>query len=238
MSETTTAAPPPVAAATDSAKTNLDAPTDQLKGAEGKTEGSLLDKPADGTKSGDPSKDGSLLDGAKPDKPESAPQKPSVPESYADPKLPEGLTLIPELKQKFDVAAKEAGLSQDQYQKFVDVQTAYTEAQMKQVESAFNRQIQEWKDETKKHLGAEPDKALSTAARAIDRIFTDPAENKSFRDMMAQSGLGNWKLMVKAFQFVGEQLGEDKFVAGKPGDQGRKSIEDVLFDHPTSKPSA
>lgn len=209
----------------------LDAPTDKKTGAE--TDVTLLDKKSDDAKDKKPA-DGSLLDG---DKPADAPKvvdKPVVPESYADPKLPDGLTLAPELKTKFDSVAKEVGLSQEQYQKFVNIQTEYTEAQMKQTMDAFNKQIQDWRDETKKELGADVAKSLAVASKAIDTIFTNPEENKAFRDMMTDTGIGNWKLMVKAFTFVGEQLKEDKFIAGKPGNMERKSTEEILFDHPTS----
>lgn len=201
--------------------------------ADANADGSLLDKKADEAQ-GKESADGSLLDGDKSAAVQKEVAKPVVPEAYADPKLPEGMVLAPELKTKFDSVAKESGLSQEQYQKFVDVQMEYTEAQMKQTMDAFTKQIQEWKDETKKELGADMTKTLSVASKAIDTIFTNPEENKAFREMMTETGMGNWKLMVKAFTFVGEQLKEDKFVAGKSGDMERKSTEDILFDHPTS----
>jgi hypothetical protein len=180
-------------------------------------------------------KPGTPSDGTTPDaKTEPQAKAPIVPEKYEDPKLPEGMTLNPELKTQFDAVAKELKLSQEQYQKVVDIQSKHTESQIKQTMDLFSKQINDWKDETTKELGPDPVKSLSVAAKAIDQIFTDPKENAEFRDMMKTTGLGNWRLMVKAFSFVGKQISEDRFPDGRPDTKPRKSNEEVFFDHPTS----
>lgn len=121
----------------------------------------LLDtKPADGTnQDGAPSdkqappldKDGKPADGTTPKAPDdtTADKAPVVPESYADPKLPDGITLDPTLKSEFDVVAKDLKLTQEQYQKIVDIQTKGTENQMKQTMDIFNKQISDWAEERK-----------------------------------------------------------------------------------------
>jgi len=233
-------------------QTLLDAPTDQIPGAEGKAEGSLLDtKPAenadgkgepqnppassDKTPPADPLKKPNATTDKPADKGQTPPAATGAPEKYAEPKLPEGMVLVPEVKSQFDSLAKELNLSQDQYQKVLDLQIQHATTQTKLVTDAFQKQISDWSDETKKELGADPDKSLAIASKAINTIFTDPKENKEFREMMKTSGLGNWRLMVKAFSFVGKSISEDRFVEGGPGGKEEKSIAERIYDKSTTK---
>lgn len=164
-------------------------------------------------------------------------EKPVVPEKYADFKLPEGQKIDPEFMGKAQTVFKELGLTQENAQKLVSLQAENTAAQIKQTMDVYNKQIADWTAETKKELGADTEKALSVASKGIDEVFKDPAENKQFREMMKESGLGNWKLMVKAFSYVGGLVREDKLVDGKPATDSKKTDAEVLFDHPTSRPT-
>lgn len=229
--------------------TLLDAPTDQKVGADETRPGSLLDtKPApnaDG-KTGDST--GSSPDktapadpqnGGKPDKTapaadpkaagKSTDQAPGAPEKYADFKLPEGLSINTASLTKFDAECKSLGLPQEKRDALLALQVEHTETQIKETMDAFQKQISDWSEETKKELGSNPEKSLATASKAIDSIFTDPKENKEFREMMKTTGLGNWRLMVKAFSYVGKAISEDKFVEGNPGSTEPKSIAEKIY---------
>ena len=215
--------------------TLLDAPADPKAGTDTNTDTSLLDTKPEPGKEGSPpaSPDATKPADANATPTPNANTKPVVPEKY-ELKAPENTDVIPEFKQKYDELAKTLGLSQESYQKLADLQFEFSQQQMSKTMDAFNKQIQDWTDETKKELGADPAKALSVASKAIDKIFSDPKENAEFREMMKTSGLGNWRLMVKAFTYVGKAISDDKFVEGRPGTPQRKSTEDILFDHPTS----
>lgn len=217
------------------------APTDQKTGADAKTEDkSTVDVNLDKDNGGKPEDKASSQDKTKSEdkatdkKPDDA--KPVVPEKYVDPTLPEGMKLNPELKSKFDAVAKELGLTQEQYQKIVNVQAEAVSGEVKTKMDQFNQTVQGWKDKTKEIHGAQTEAVLAQAAKGIDKIFSDPKENKEFREMLSEeaTGLGNWNLMVKALSFVGKAVSEDKFIEGARGDDKKKSTAEVLYDHPTS----
>jgi len=157
-----------------------------------------------------------------------------VPEKYEDPKLPEGFSLNPEIKTEFDSVAKDLKLTQEQYQKIVDLQVKHSQSQIKQTMDQFNKMVSDMKEETIKELGPNTEKALADAARAIDRALPDPKDNKEFRELMSSSGLGNSRLVVKLLSNLGKNFAEGKFVEGIPDTKRRKSDAEVLFDHPTS----
>lgn len=215
----------PAAAAADAGKEN----------AEG-AEGSLLDAKPEG-QDGKPAAEPN----ASPNEPKAEPTKdekpvePVVPEKYTAPKPPEGIEINQAMLDKFDTAARDLKLTQEQRDSILGMQFELTQAQIKQTMDTFHAQIAEWEAETKKELGADPAKALSTASKAIDRIFTDPKENEAFRTMMRDTGLGNWKLMVKAFQFMGRSISEDTLVNGKPSVEKEKSLAERLYGDSAAK---
>jgi hypothetical protein len=235
--------------APDSGTTLLDAPADTKGGADGNKQGSLLDTKPDANEGGKP--DGTKPAGSQPDKTPPADSQPgakppasgtttdsgkttdkpapSAPEKYAEFKTPDGLALDQASLEKFDATCKELNLPQEKRDSLLTLQAQHTESQIKKTMDAFNEQINAWTDETKKELGADPTKSLAVASKAIDSIFTDPKENKEFREMMKTTGLGNWRLMVKAFSFVGKSLSEDRFVEGRPDSKESKTPAERIY---------
>lgn len=166
-----------------------------------------------------------------------APETPVVPESYADPKLPEGYTLTPEIKTEFDSLAKSLALSQESYQKVIDLQIKHQENEVKAAEKWLVERNTAWADETRKEFTSP--ESLKFAAKAIDAAFSDPKDADLFRKEMSMSGYGNWKPMIKLLDFLGKQIGEDKFVDGKPAPAGtEKSLAQRLYPTLPSNPNS
>lgn len=214
------------------AKSLLDEPNNQPTGDEPKPEptGDQPDKqPEPKPGEGDQPKP---EDKPKDDKPAGAP------EQYQALKLPDGFEINEDIKKEFDATSKKTNLTQEQYQEFADLGAKMSAANRSKALAEFERQKQEWATETKKQLGHEPEKALVLASKAIDRIFTDVEEKKTFRAMMSDTGMGNWFPMVKVFQFIGKALAEDTFVPGKPGNpEKNQPAENRIFDKSPTTPT-
>lgn len=196
-------------------ETKADAPADKKPteaSTEKKTTESLLDKPTEVKK-----------------------EAAVAPEKYAPFKAPDGIAMDEKVIEKFDAECKALNIPQDKRDAILQMQVEHTQTEIQKTMDTFNQQIADWTAETKKELGPNTEKALAVASKGIDTAFPDPAENKAFRDMMKETGLGNWKLMVKLVSHIGKLSSEDKLVAGKPAGGERKSNAEVLFDHPDSQ---
>lgn len=184
-------------------------------------------KPEDGTilggkpeaKAGEPAapKAGEPKPG-EPAKPQGAPEK------YADFKLPEGVKLEGPLMEKASSLFKESGLSQENAQKFVDLQTSYAKEQLAAVEAGFHKTVSDWGAQTKAHFGADFDKMNGLASKALERFGTP--ELKKF---LVSSGLGNHPEIVKAFAKAGLQMGEDNAPEGRRAGGEQKSDAELLY---------
>jgi len=187
----------------------------------------------------EPVKDGPPADGSKPADDSQKANTPAVPEVYADPKLPEGFTLKPEIKAEFDALAKSLSLSQEAYQKVIDVQIKHQENEVKAAEQWRADRNAKWAEESKKELGPNPDETLRFAAKAIDRVFPDPKDAAAFRNELAASGLGNWNLMLRAFTYFGKAISEDRYVDGKPAPGAPdKTLAQRMYPNQPSNPNA
>lgn len=213
--DTTAAATTTAATTTDATKTaaatdvKADVKVDAAKtdaAASTKAPGSLLESAgADATKT-DVKTDAAKTQGA--------------PESYTDFKLPDGLTLDAALTDSFKATAKELGLSQDAAQKLVTLQAEHAKSTaenlVSQAEKQRADQITAWQAETKKALGAEWQKELGFAGKALDAFW--PSE---FRKMLTASGLGDHPQMVAGLVKMGKAMSETA-----PGDGSRAGITD------------
>jgi hypothetical protein len=125
------------------------------------------------------------------------------------------------LDNKLAPVLKEHGITQEAFQKIIDVYAPHLQAQQKQgilaqqteAINAWKENIKKWGDETKEWLGAKPDEARAPAARAINKLSSDPA---GLRAILNDTGVGNHKLVVEMFIKAGKLLGEDSFPKGSP----------------------
>jgi hypothetical protein len=140
----------------------------------------------------------------------SEPAKQGAPEKYADFKLPEGVNLDKALMDKALPLFKKHNLSQDAAQEFADLQAQSVKADNEARLAAFNSQVEDWGKQARSQFGADADKNLGFAAKAVER-FGSP----ELRALLDESGLGNHPLLVKMLAKVGDALREDQPVEGR-----------------------
>jgi len=136
--------------------------------------------------------------------------KTQAPAEYTDFTMPEGVTASPELLTEFKGAAKELGLSQEQAQKLVDLQSKFVLASAKEQQEQFTQLGNEWAAETKKALGTSFATEMRFAAKARDQ-FASP----ELVQLLNDSKLGNHPEVVKLFIAIGKAVSEDGFVSGR-----------------------
>ena len=172
--------------------------------------------------------DSTILGGDTPKTPDSAKpgeQKPTgAPEKYADFVLPEGMALDKELADKASAAFKDLNLSQDQAQKLVDLQTSQAKAHADAIVQSFNKQVADWKDESKKSFGADYQKQFGLASKAVEQFGTP-----ELRQLLNDSGLGNHPQLVRFFAKVGKAISEGQPVDGRRAGSEQKSDAEVLY---------
>ncbi|MBD1412802.1 hypothetical protein NUJ30_08720 [Burkholderia contaminans] len=137
------------------------------------------------------------------------------PVEYTDFKLPEGVQVDEQKMTDFKATASEAGLSQDQAQKLVDL---YSNA----VKAATDASTQLWYDTQKQwqadvlkdpEIGGnnfEPMKA--TVAKAIDAVGGEDAAK--IREAFNYTGAGNHPDVIRFLYRLGKAIGEGGAVAG------------------------
>lgn len=158
-----------------------------------------------GAEGDDPSKEGQ----PEGDKPEGADES-----DYTDFELPEGVQVDNALLDKAKSIFKELGLTQEQAQKFVNLQAA---AVANQVES-FNQLKQNWLEQTQsdKDIGGDKlEQSVSDAKAALDKFGT-PA----LKELLTEYGIGNHPEMVRLLAHVGRLTKEDS-----PGQSGGSPSE-------------
>ncbi|MDR2427201.1 MAG: hypothetical protein LBD46_08510 [Endomicrobium sp.] len=155
-----------------------------------------------------------------PEKKDSEPKKTDEPPKateYTDFKFPEGMTPDEKLIQGFKGLAKEMGLTQEQAQKYVDLQANSALAYAKAEQDAYVTRTNKWKAETDQYLGADKEKKLALAAKAMKASGVE----KELREMFDKTGLGNHPLFVKLLVFAGGQIADDTMPGGSPGKEAK-----------------
>lgn len=205
---TTTAKPDTVAAsaaATDASKEGV---------TEGDKQGTTDTKP----------KDGKADEGPK-----------GAPEKYTDFKLPEGFEMSEAGKpilEKFSTFAREANLTQDQAQKFMDLYAEVEQTRAKSSKDTFEAMNAEWRKqtETDKEFGGEKLKEnLGFAAKAIEAFAGKTSAE--FKDALNVTGIGNHPAMVRFLIAVGKAVGQDKLIFGRGASDApaNKSAAEQMF---------
>lgn len=149
---------------------------------------------------------------------------PQVPEDY-EVSAPEGVELSDEAVNEFKEVAKEAGLTQEQFQKLVQFdadrfQTAQ-EAAQEQMQEEINQELESLKSE----WGNQFDAKVQTAKKALGAV----ADQGTY-EFLDQTGMGNHPQMIKLFARLGERMSEDSFVSSDGGGpQSKKTPDQILY---------
>ena len=149
--------------------------------------------------------------------------------TYGAFKLPEDVRIDAEQLAPATELFAEAGLSQEQAQKFIDLAMARESAAAQRGAQAFVELQNQWVSEIKADpdIGGDRLKAsLASAARAIDRL-----DVPGLREALNFTGAGNNPAVVKAFVRLGQMISEDRFRPGSaPAPQAPRSPAEVIYD--------
>ena len=142
--------------------------------------------------------------------------------------MPEGMTMNEELLTEVTPLFKEAGISQEVAQKFIDINSKQIQALEQGKADSFNQLTQEWRDASvndKEFGGDKFDQSVANARLALDN-FGSPELSK----LLNETGLGNNPEVIRFMNKVGSLTKEDQPGApGTPGGQPKKSATDILY---------
>ena len=128
--------------------------------------------------------------------------------------------------------AKERGLSQEQAQSLVDMQSKAMQDQQEQLKADHESTVDKWEADVKADVELGGDKYgenLELAKRGMERFFTP-----DFTKYINETGFGNHPEVIRGFMKIGQALADDKLVmAGAAGEV--KSAEDTLYDNTGTK---
>lgn len=133
----------------------------------------------------------------------------------------------------FSEAAKEANLSQDAAQKFLEKTATALEARTQERVAAVQK---EWMDTSTadKEFGGEKFKEnLGIAKQGLNVIDPIPEGQKTtpLRTLLETTGLGNHPEIIRALFHAGQRISEDKFVTGSASGRSTADAASVLYDN-------
>ena len=140
-------------------------------------------------------------------------------------------------------AAKELGLEGERAQKFLDSLASIDAARAKQLDEAFVAQDAKWAAELKAdpEIGGEKfDAAMKDVRRALTRFGGTPEQGQTVSPLAAllhQAGLGNNRVVLKAFAAIGRALADDSIngtAKPAPAAGERKSDAELFYGTPTA----
>lgn len=160
---------------------------------------------------------------------EGKPQEPAavVPEKY-DFKLPQGVSLHPELQAKFETLAKEVKLTNEQAQKFVEIDLARRNAERDASVAERKAWIEQGKSD-KEFGGAKYEETLGLAQAGLSKFADAHAVG-----LVEATGLGDHPAFLRMFSKIAKAFGEDK-TAGVTSTTGapERSFADQFYEKAT-----
>lgn len=157
-------------------------------------------------------------------------QKQDAPESYEDFKLPEGVVKDGPMLEAFIPLAKEAGLSQEMAQKFVDMGSKLVLQGQQAAQKSWSELTDKWAGEIKadpEFGGAQFKANGALAIKAINK-FGDPETRAYLDSTRFANNPGLFKLLVR----VGRTISEDTAFEGS-GARAEQSAAERFY--PTMK---
>ena len=139
-----------------------------------------------------------------------------APEAYSDFTMPEGVELDAAALETATPLFKEAGLTQEQAQMFVDYEANRVQETAQAQSDAFNQQVTDWEATAKadKEIGGDKfDENLGVAMLGMEKLGTP-----ELKDFLEKSGAGSHPEVLRTFYRMGMLLKEDD-----PGSNGGNS---------------
>jgi len=161
--------------------------------------------------------------------PEPAPGSKPEPVTYTDFRLPEGATIDAAALDQARALFAQAGLPQDEAQKFVDLAVSREQAAAARGVQAFVDLQNKWVSEIKADPeigGVRLEASMAQAARAIDRLGVP-----GLKEALNLTGAGNNPAIVKAFVRLGQMVSEDRFAPGRAAaPPASRSPAETIYD--------
>ena len=126
------------------------------------------------------------------------------PLSYEKLSLPEDVSWAPDALEKFTALGKELGITPEQAQKLVDLETAFVRNNRTAQEQAARAQSEAWAAQIRAQYGANYQAEIDRAVAAAD-AFGGP----ELRALLEETGLGNHPVIVRTFNEIGKRISED-----------------------------
>ena len=157
---------------------------------------------------------------------QNTPRTDSAPDSAAYPelKIPEDVSFPEGALDEFKALSKELGLSEQQVQKLLDLETRYVRSGVQRGADEKRQTLERWAEETKKLYGAQCEEVISLAVRAADAFG-----GHELRELLEATGLGNHPVIVRTFHEIGKSISEDVLPGGKPAAPQDKTFAEALY---------
>jgi hypothetical protein len=215
----------------------------------GETDGSLMsDAKTDEGDDVDKADDDADKDAEdKPEEPSDADE--GLPEKY-ELEMPEGVELDQGLLDEATPVLHELGLGNEQAQKLVPIVAKIQETVLSRLNENFQVQATDWAKEAKADPvlgGGKWKETEHLVALAMDRVgprlppivrkvdgkdveVTGPEQVQEFRDLLAETKLGNHPTLIRMFRFFGHAISEDSnFIRADGAAPVKASREEVLY---------
>ena len=108
----------------------------------------------------------------------------------------------------------------------------------------WTKQLDSWRNETMAdpHLGKTPDERKANIQKGVDVIrrygSSDPAGEKTFKEFLDNSGIGEHPAAVRFFAWLGRAMGEQQPIIGSPPGSGKKSDAELFYGSTPETPAA
>jgi hypothetical protein len=159
-----------------------------------------------------------------------------APEEYEDFTVPEGINISKDAMEKFKELAKASGLSQEQAQKFLSMNSEeqINNAKAKEAadKEADQQQITEWLNESRKEHGDKFNEVRSTAQKVY---YNDNISSKDLRILLESTGLDCNPHVINLFNNFAKMTGEDTFVKDDGGGKKEEKFEKLTDIFPQPK---
>lgn len=151
-----------------------------------------------------------------------------TPDSYtfdAPEEMPEGVVLDEGALERYSEAAKEVGLTQDQFQKLVEFSLQQTHESVIQANEAWEGRVNSWREAARtdpEFGGTNYDANVRVALKAVEQ-FGDAEFSKLIQSPSAENpeglAIGNHPALLRFLARIGKAVGDPNFVSGNEARQ-------------------